>query len=131
MTQYFDAKAKTLSDLRSFKGLESLTRALEQLDSEVVWDVSICSELKGFPDDLRVRMNQVVLKYSAACTPVNKSGPCYEDAESHVNGLLNMVGDLHTIFHELCERNLTGFSDDPRTPLRILYSASEERREDL
>lgn len=42
-----------------------------------------------------------------------------------------MVSDLHTIFHELCERQLKGFSDDPRTPLRVLYARAEEKREGL
>jgi len=131
MTEYFDSKGSLLAkiDPKKEPDYSQLSKALEDLDYGVVWDVSLCSEFEGFPEDLRARVNQTVLKWSSAAQPVNKSGPDYETVEEHIRGISSMISELHTIFHELAERRLRGFSDDPRTPLRVLYARAEERRE--
>jgi hypothetical protein len=129
MTQYFDSMAEALVKLRTDS---SATREnIDEIDEIVVFDVSVCTELPDFPQDLGVKVNETVLKYTAACQPVNKTAPCYLTYQQHIRGILSMVSDLHTIFHELAERQLKGFGDDPRTPLRILYSRAEEKREAL
>lgn len=138
MTQYFDSMGEQLEAAKRLAKsmLEPPISAVEGIDAAIVNDVSVCSEFPGFPDDLREQINRVVLKHSAACQPVNKTGPCYETFEEHVRGIESLIGDLHTIFHTLAERasqdkSLRGFSDDPRCPLRVLYSRAEERREAL
>ncbi len=132
MTQYFDHKIALLSKIKLL--LDPSFDALDSVDTSVVFDVSVCSEMPEFPKDLRERIHKTVLKYSAACQPVNTPGPCYETFEDHARGIISMVDELHTVFHDLAERGvndptLRGFSDDPTLPLRILYSRAEEKRE--
>ena len=124
MTFYFDDAIKRLSSAAT-------PSDLEEVDIQVVRDVSICSEMECFPETLRAQANLVILDCSAACTPVNHPGPCYESWQDHQRGLMKMVGALHSIFHALAEARINGFGDDPRTPLNIIYSNAEARREQL
>ena len=58
-------------------------------------------------------------------------GADYESFEAHCAGINSLVWDLHTVFHEVAKRHLDNFSDDPRTPLRVVYARGEERREQM
>jgi len=138
VTEYFDSAAEELATIKKKSQnekaglvLHGFIKQIEKIDAKLVWDVSLCSEFEGFPEDLRTRVHQTVLKWSAAAQPVGSQGPCYETYEEHVRGIESLISDLHTIFHELAERQIKGFGDDPRTPLRILYSRAEEKREAL
>jgi hypothetical protein len=133
MTAYFDTAGERLSIAIRTRASNAMALAaeLDEIDFKLVEDVSICSEFPEFPDDLREGLHRTILRWSAAGQPVNATGPCYETPQEHAYGIGNLISGLHTIFHELAERRLTGFSDDPRTPLRILYSRAEERREGL
>ena len=133
MTAYFDERASKLSSIfRDAEGhLGRTADSLESFDLDLVWDVTICATFAGFPEDLRTRVHATVLRYSAACQPVNGKSPCYESPDEHRRGLSNLLGDLHTIFHDLSQRNIPGFSDDPRSPLRVLYATGEEIREGM
>ena len=107
-----------------FYGLPAL---LDAIDLDVVRDVTVCSVFEGFPGDLAEKIHWMVLRYSAASQPVNaKSPPDYQTPNEHVRGIGDMLSELHTIFHEVVTREIDGFSDDPRFPLRLLYARGEE-----
>lgn len=146
MTEYFDTKIEALSLLKRVNAVDVfgdlgvwqgpvLAKRIKQIDIEIVCDVSVCSGFEGFPGDIRDRINEIVCKYSTECQPVNGRDPSYETYEEHVRNLIEMVDKLHTCFHNLAERRLTCgwfpclFGDDPRTPIRVLYSRAEEKRE--
>lgn len=134
MTAYFDAKGTLFGQIEKRLGADWIREGLyllEQLDTDVVTDVTVCAACEGFPIDLAEAVHRTVLKYSAACQPVNSTAPEYDEPWQHVQGIGNMLSDLHTIFHEVARRDLEGFSDDPRSPLRALYAKGEEVRERL
>lgn len=129
MTAYFDAKHEQVSAI--LKEGEAGYRKIAALEAELVWDVTLASEAPGFPEDLRDEINKLVLKYGAESLPVNAKGADYFSFEGHCAGINSLVWDLHTVFHDVAKRHLDGFSDDPRTPLRIIYARGEERREQM
>jgi hypothetical protein len=137
MTNYFDSRHEELRRVEEAikarpEAVSEHATAIEAIDAVVVWDVTIAAELPGFPDDLRLQVHNVVLKYTAACQPVNsKNLPDYESIEDHARAIHKMIWDLHTVFHEVAERKLQGFSDDPRAPLCALYTRGEKERERL
>ena len=142
MTAYFDAKGALVGEIQkklprsdekdplgtwSRDGLN----LLDLLDNDVVTDVTMCTAFHRFPADLADKVHRTVLKYSAASQPVNGSAPEYDEPWQHARGIGNMLSDLHTIFHEVARRNIVGFSDDPRSPLRAMYAKGEEVREQI
>jgi hypothetical protein len=130
VTAYFDQMAQRLLDMAK-EPPDKQHIALEAIDRDLVWDVTLATEFDGFPTELRQRVHTTVLRYSSAMQPVNGKDPCYETQGEHIRGLGNMIGDLHTIFHDLWHLHLDGFSDDPRSPLRVLYARGEEKREQM
>jgi hypothetical protein len=141
MTAYFDSRHEEINKLAAndintagVQGAYDLMRRLVELESAIVWDVTIAAEMPGFPEDLRDQVHRVVLKYGTETLPVNMppgTGAQYDEFPDHCRGLNSMVWDLHTIFHEVAKLQLGGFSDDPRCPLRIIYSRGDERREQM
>ncbi len=137
MTAYFDGKGQAVGEIsRNHRTSENWSvaefDALRKIDETVVFDVTICVEWPGFPEDLRKKVHEVVLHYSVECQPVgSKYANDYEDFEDLLRGIGNMIGDLHTIFHEVAQRNLSGFSDNPLLPLRCRYARGEEQREEM
>ncbi len=138
MTAYFDSKHEDLAklaavDITALVGEDVSThyRKLVELEGLIVWDVTLATEMPGFPEDLREQVHKLVLKYGTETQPVNSHGPEYEEFADHCKGINSLVWDLHTVFHEVAKRQLDGFSDDPRTPLRILYARGEEHREQM
>jgi hypothetical protein len=134
MTAYFDKKGIDLANMeRSLKnGVLSLTAfgtQIDELEQELVWDVTIATEFPGFPPDLATEVNEAILKRGTVTQPLNASRPSFETVEDHVYNLSSLVGDFHSIFHKVSQRKIVGFSDDPRSPLRVLYAKSEEKRE--
>ncbi len=133
VTQYFDEKDTQIRKAEALLTHEATWQqgydALVLLDEEIVWDVSICSEMPGFPEDLRTAVNQTILQYSVMGQPHHSSGgPDFEDHHGHVRTLRNLVHNLHTIFHALGTRELDNFTDGPRTPLHHLFGQADERR---
>jgi len=135
MTSYFDDKHERLhaaeGAFHRTGDHAAFAKALDEIDTEVVHGVTICSEMPGFPEDLRDRLHLIVLKHSVASLPVNCLIPGYESEEDHARGIHRLVLDLHTLFHDVARRQLDRFSDDPLTPLRCLYASGEGRREAL
>lgn len=137
MTSYFDSRHEELRKVEESirttpEAMREHAAAIETIDSGVVWDVTLAAEMPGFPEDLRLQVHNIVLKYTAACQPINsKNRPDYESIEDHTRSIHEMIWDLHTVFHGVAERKLQGFSDDPRAPLRVIYARGEEERERL
>lgn len=137
MTSYFDGRHEELRKVEEAikarpEAVSEHAAAIEAIDAGVVWDVTLAAEMPVFPEDLRLRVHNVVLKYTAACQPVNsKNLPDYESIEDYARDIHKMIWDLHTVFHDVASRKLQGFSDDPRAPLRVIYARGEEERERL
>ncbi len=131
MTTYFDDKRKQLSKIADFD-----YAALRKFDEGVVWDVTLAAESPGMPSDMRDAIHHIVLKRSLACQPFMpngtfRAGPDPEYMSDHRRMLNDLVGDLHTIFHQIATLGLEGFSDSPIRPLRHLYDNGEDRRIEL
>jgi hypothetical protein len=135
MTAYFDEMHKRIHELDG-----NAARAWELfgiVENDLVRDVSVASEFPDFPEDLRLRINQLVLKHCVQALPVNAPPADFAEMSTYTDRLQRLCWDLHTVFHDLVYRAAEDetlrawFSDDPRQPLRVLLCRSEERREQL
>jgi hypothetical protein len=106
-------------------------KELEAIDRAVIWDVSICAEMPDFPADLREGIHKTILAKSVEGQPLNAKGLDFESIADRVKLLQDLIWELHSMFHELANMRLEGFSDDPRAPLYALYASGEELREKL
>lgn len=131
MTTYFDQKHEELRIIEEL-GQEKGSRQLADFDAAIVWDLTLAAEFPGFPVDLRFRVHKLILQYSTECQPVNaKEHPDYDGWDEHCRALNKFVWDAHSIFHDVVQRNIPGFTDDPRAPLRAVFTRGEEYREQL
>lgn len=129
MTYYFDNKQRELSMIRVDEMTNgAAAKALEAIDEAVVWDVSIASELPGFPPHLIDAVGKCILEHSSACQPIGAEGPNYETPDAHRRGIGTLIDRLHTVFHDVTQAAVVGFTDDPRAPLRFLNDAARTRR---
>jgi len=136
MTAYFDAAGARLSKIREMfesdaGGYGRALRQLALLDQEIVWDVSVASTFPGFPPELVLQIDEIVLRWSLEGQPLNSRGPDYVEVDDTLRGIGRMIEDLHTVFHDLSTMTKGEFSDGPRSPVRALASQAEERREIL
>lgn len=132
MTFYFDNKGEQLAKVQKMLDFSREAQlALEAIDNTVVFDVSVCAEMPGFPVDLRGAIHRTILKYSVMGQPANSPGLNFESLRDYVNSIGNLLSELHSIFHEVAMWRLTNFSDDPGTPLRVLCARGELLREEL
>lgn len=129
MTEYFDAVARSLYEARAG---ELTFEVLLQVESKLVRDVSICGQLPGFPQDLRAAIDFLIMSKGVMSRPRVRGFPegDAEDCEDQLSQLLVLSSDLHSIFHEVAQRGLRGFSDSPLLPLSSMEAEAEERRED-
>lgn len=129
MTEYFDSiDQRAAAIFRSKHSLHIKTQMLNQVEEDLVKQVSICTAIPGFPGDLAKWVDQAVLDYSTIL-PVNAVQRNYDTLGDYYSALGNLSATMHTIFHTLSQRGYENFSDDPRLPLRRLYAQAEERRE--
>lgn len=133
MTAYFDSTHSKIRDIvsRADVDLWEKAKAFDIVEEALVFDCTIAAEWPGFPEDLRDVIHKIVVKLGLASLPINMLRPCMETVEDHGERLHKLCWDLHTAFHEVAYRQLEGFSDDPRFPVRALYAVGEERRENL
>lgn len=142
MTAYFDDRHTELRKITdAIKIAESedehgvapyrLYDQVNAYDRALVWDVTLAAQSPGFPEAQRTAIHKLVLRYSAECQPVNSKGLEYETVHERIDDLHTLTWDLHSVFHEIAQMHMEGFSDDPRSPLRVLYAAGEEIREQL
>ena len=129
MTEYFDDVWRQLSRL-DFEDSKIHDR-LREIEFKLVSDVSICTQLPGFPEDLRAAIDIIITAGGVYTTPDVRGFPQgdTEDLQDHRRKLIDLSGDLHTIFHEVEERQLDRFTDSPTCPVRCLFADAEERRE--
>ncbi len=137
MTYYFDMKGVAIQAVqRSIAENGGSLRqedhvALRTIDAEIVFDVSIATQMQWFPAGIAARIHRAVLTHSSAAQPYNGKCPEYDTPNDHIEGLFKLNGDLHTIFHDLAEMRYANFSDDPKMPLRCLYANAQKVREDM
>lgn len=129
MTEYFDDVGRTISalDLTDHR----IHDMLRDIEWKLVSDVSICTQMPDFPEDLRDAIDHLILTSGIYTTPPVCGFPQgdAEDLHDHRRKLRDLGGDLHTIFHEVARRGLDRFSDSPLMPVRCLFADAEERRE--
>ena len=136
MTAYFDKLAAALHDIRA-RGAANDIKALEDLmhlEHRMVFDVRIASMMPAFPEKLRTRIDEAILKYGVESQPRQVKGWVGNDFEhnhQHVTSIGCLVESFHDIFHEVALRQLPRLSDDPRTPLHCLFADAETKTEEM
>lgn len=139
MTYYFDETDRQLSIAKTLPAPEQQIR-LREIEEKLVFDVSVCIMMDGFPTELRIAANKVMLERAVECRPVNSpDNPRIAEWHDHVEELREMSCNLHTIFHRVVNEweipglldNGACFSDDPTRPLRALATLAEAEREEM
>jgi hypothetical protein len=138
MSSYFDAKQSEAERLveraeREDCGVHdaSLDADLKALEESVVFDCSTCVEFPGCPDDVRARVAACVYKLAVYCQPVNRASehqPNFDTAGEHARSISNLVWELHTVFHDLAQHQVEGFSDNPHAWGPTRYDPEQETR---
>lgn len=135
MSSYFD---KWDSEQRRIKSLpQGLVRqdAHREHELKLVWDITLCVESPGCPEDIRDAAYRIMLRYGVHSLPSTygfaADNPDVESEDDEYRSVGNMSTELHTTFHALAERGLEGFSDNPILPLRNLFGEGEARRLDM
>jgi len=136
MTAYFDNLGSALLQARELEGDLKLDNRLREIEEGLVYDVTLCFESPGFPADLRERGHRIILKHGVHTRPLNDAThPTVDSLYDAFRAVAQMGSDLHDLFHAVCRREtdegLVGFSDDPRSPMRVLACRGEEFRENL
>jgi hypothetical protein len=130
MTAYFDQVHDEFNALDP-NNISAFCKGIDQIEERLVFDCSVCAQWPGFPEDLRQRVHETILKYGSATLPMDFPRG-FDTAEEQLESMHKLCFDLHSIFHDLLNRGLDGpWSDDPRMPLRALYAQCEEVREQL
>jgi hypothetical protein len=134
MTYYFDKTSAAAADVGKAAASMTIRQrsvALDEIERRLVFDVSVCAACPGFPDDLVDRVNETVLRRSVGGYTVGWAPPYPMTVEEHAAMVVALSEDLHTIFHDLAERQVPDFGDDPTIPVKVLAARTEERREQL
>jgi len=109
---------------------DKASKLLDKVEETLVFDCTVAAEWPGFPEVLRDQVHAAIVARAISCLPINaKVRPFIDTLEQQVDRLHALCWDLHTIFHDVSQH--PGFSDDPRSPLRALFTLGEERREEL
>lgn len=123
MSSYFDAFDSRLS--------QASNSELSALEEELVQDVSICSEVHGFPTTLRPNLHRILMTYSVATRDRYLPESEVDSEDDHRRAIGNMSVALHTLFHSVASLGLPGFTDNPLSALRHLEGNAEEYRRHL
>lgn len=130
MTAYFDDIDARIRKLRDAPDQGEY----DAIEDTLVNDATIASEFPEFPEDLRDEVRKAILRFGIESLPEFVAKPEFvlnpgEDAEHEYQECLHALSSaLHTIFHEVGNRNIQGISDDPRTwPRLLLYRGSVAR----
>lgn len=137
MTSYFDERATRARQLRDLAPIAQMETA-QELEEELVRDVSICAEFPGLPENLRDAIHKAVWRNSYFTRPHEHRNEAIQDDPDVFEALSNLVSDLHSVFHAIgtWARDTDApeadrFSDSPRSPLVWLCGNADERRETL
>lgn len=136
MTAYFDGIDSELR--RTFEEWKKnradytkMTDRFDELERKLVFDCSLACSTPGFPDDLKLAINRVILKYGIQTQPPNAVPADFETEDEHVRRLQSMSGDLHTVFHAAAHRDLPGLDTPTRYISIAWFNPREEEREKL
>lgn len=128
MTWYFDNVGAQLAAIDHER---PDYEALRQIEGELIHDVFVCSRMPGFPEDLREPIYQAVVNLGVETRPLALPPLDLPDITAHIRRVGRLSEDLHTVFHTLCLRQITGFSDSPLTPVQALAVVAEEELDTL
>lgn len=125
MTHYFDSFGTELGAVNiPAQGASPLL----ELERRLVGDVGLCTQMPGFPMDIRMSIHRVIALWSVATREAELPETPAETEEDHLHRLGFMAHDLHTLFHNLNLRKIPGFTDDPLAPVRYARVAASEFR---
>lgn len=125
MSSYFDAFDRDLDAVNLAAGG---SQALEDLETRLVQDVSLCSQMRGFPESFRVPLHRVIARWSVFTRESELPDHPYETDEEFRESIGKMSRDLHSLFHDLARLGLPGFTDNPLAPVRNILSMASEFR---
>lgn len=133
MTAYFDAAHEQVGNVKELLQTDfgSALHLLREIEHNVAFDCTVCTEMPGFPEDLAVNVRKAILKNGVESLPVNAPPKDFETVHGHIDSINALIFDLHTVFHDVANRGLYGFSDNPRLPVQALYTRGEERLEQM
>jgi len=134
MTAYWDDLAREVRDVSHLPD-DDFVAAVVDIETRVIRAVSLTTGDREFPDDLRARLQSVLMLSAIDYTRYACGRPGDQNARSRV-WLLTMrssrlVNDLHAAFHDVAagrhpNRYDTHFTDDPTSFLRARDAATRE-----
>ena len=130
MTAYFDDAHTRLQGLleADLRGGPTTYSAIEEWEQKLVFDVTVCAEWPGCPEDIRDCIHETVLRHGLNTQPICAEVEQPNTEAAFADRLHKLVWDLHSVFHDLARRGVPGFSDSPTTPLRAIYAQGDARR---
>lgn len=103
---------------------------LDRIENKLLFDVQLVATLPNFPKDLRDAMQVVIAKFaSEPLYGINRWSSETED--QGFRRVHDLIWNLHSIFHDLGQRQLPEFSDKPDSILAARAATLEDRRLEL
>ncbi len=98
MSSYFDEKVSVIRQVENTSDGEFLKRVRE-IELIITREVSLCTGMRFFPDDLREKIQTCIVKYQA------RTG---SRGESHtlIQRRSVLIDELHSLFHEVATRRI-------------------------
>jgi len=134
VTAYWDDLAREVKDLSHLPD-DDFVAAVIEIELRVIRAVSLTTGDREFPDDLRKRI-QIILMTSAIDYTRYVSGRTGDENMRTISWLLNvrtslLISDLHRIYHEVATRRPpnrydTHFTDDPSSFLAAREATWEQ-----
>ena len=131
MSSYFDEMSGGVSDAtRQFATVEAFLEQVEQIEAEVIADVTLNTGDREFPDDLRERILGII-----AIQRVESAVPNAPTEGRRIATMMRyspMIDELHSAYHELARRRIWVrhahfcWLDSPRGNNNLRDSAYEE-----
>lgn len=139
MTAYFDAHATWFKSMhihltQPLGVLQTMDASdmIEAREREIVDDITLAVEQPEFPAELRDRAHRILACYATTAStemPVPGASNDYKSEVEWVEGLMEMVAQLHDVFHAH-GRGVAG-GDDPTLWRTQMLAQGAARREDL
>ncbi len=129
MTAYFDKKLERLRQWTMSAEINPSEEVLGRLvtfENELVRDISICSAMPEFPEEIAAKLDDVILWFEGELKGARLLPATFVHERAEL--MSQFVTTLHGVFHELGELGVVGFSDDPFEPHRTLHQMAVTRR---
>ena len=134
MTAYWDDLAREVRDAVQLP-VDDFVETVIDIETRVIRTVSLTTGDREFPDELRVRLQSILMLSSIDYTRFACNRPGDQNVRSR-SWLLTMrssrlINDLHAAFHDVAagrhpNRYDTHFTDDPTSFLRARDAATRE-----